>query len=211
VLFICSGCSAVQKTLFLKPIDKSENWDVIKYKSYSRNFFWEIPVDNSWSDHLYYSCDTTSSIVLYFSPAAKCIFIGPPIVPIFPMFLFFHIRTLDVRVLIKTGDFKEIENLSKQFHFYFNDSLNFTEPASMRIMTKYASKGTKNDVHLCSEALTSEYFSIILHFNLEPYKLKNVSIKFDDEFNKQLKSNYKTLSLSKKSRLHYSAMLLDVY
>jgi hypothetical protein len=209
LLLVCSGCSAVEKNLFLKPADKSEDWKMTKYKSYAKNIFWSEQ-DYDWSNHQYYSCDSTTSIVMYFSSSYKSLFIGPPIAPIFPIFPFIHIRGFDVRVIIKAGDFKGIENLSKQFHFYFNDSLNYTLPSSAHIITKSETKGTKNDIRLCNESLTNEYFSINLHFNLEPYKLKKVSIKFADEFNKQLNSKYKTLNLLAKRRLYYWVLLLEV-
>ena len=200
---MCSGCSFVEKNLFLKPLDKSGDWKMIKYRNYTENVFWANK-DFAWGNHQYYSCDSTSSIVIYFSRGFKSLFSGPPLIPILPVFPVTHnTHDFNVRVIIKTRTFKDAENLSNHFHFYFNDPLNFISPTSKRIIEKNDIIVRKNYSHLCNESITNESYSINFYFKLEPYKLKKVTIKFDEEFNKQLNSNYKTLNLLGKSRLHY--------
>jgi len=204
-----SSCSAIDKNLVLKSTT-SDGWKKQKYKKFAKKGFWQDE-DSHWSRYLFYSCDSTSSITLYSHSVERRLFIGPPIVPIFPVFFLgfgdfvgSSTQSFDLRIVIKSSALSKANDLPNQIRFYFNDSTNFTIPSSIRTNAK---SSTINKY--CDEPANGEYLTIVFHFILEPYKLKKLSIKFSDELNKSLNANFKTLNLIKKTKLHYWTLILN--
>jgi len=116
LLLASTGCSSIEKCIYLKPIEKNNNWIVQRNKHYRGSY--------DFVTHYYYSCDSLSSIRVSFTNRVRPILIGPPIIPIFPMFSF-KTETFQISISIKTYNDTDLVALSKGIHIKINDSLSF--------------------------------------------------------------------------------------
>lgn len=217
ILVLCAGCSVIDKSLFLKAIDKNNGWQMVKNKHYTHNFPFKIPWD-PWCSHQYYSCDSNSSLALYFSnlyyqnEGREFVSIGPPFFPIFPLSIidrFSENSIFKVQIMVNTFNYDEIDSLISHITFVFNDTLCLL-PYDTKI-----TKNTKNSDNLydgivCNKSHTNIFYSVSLKFKKSSFSLEKLSIDFGKEFNRQINSNYKKISLVRKNRYSYSPFILKL-
>ena len=196
-MLTATGCSVIEKNLYFKPSDNNASWIVKRNKEY-RTYYGK-------DTHYYYSCESSSSVRISFQNAYKSVLLGPPVLSILPI-PFWKNHTFQISVSIKTSNNTDIVSLSRHLHFYFNDSLNTSVPFD--VVLDNAQKEWNRDFNksICDTlSKTSKFLWILLRFNINPNSVRNITMNFDDEFNKQLNSNYKPLSVLRKNRLHYCA------
>ena len=217
ILVLCAGCSVIDKSLFLKAIDKNNGWQMVKNKHYTHNFPFKIPWD-PWCSHQYYSCDSNSSLALYFSnlyyqnEGREFVSIGPPFFPIFPLSIidrFSENSIFKVQIMVNTFNYDEIDSLISHITFVFNDTLRLL-PYDTKITRSTKNKDNLYNGIVCNKSRTNIFFSVFLKFKKSSFSLKKLSIDFDEEFNHQINSNYKKISLVRRNRYSYSPFILKL-
>ena len=215
LLVLCVGCSVIDKSSFLKATDKNTGWQKVKNRNYTRNFPFKIPWD-PWSSYQYNSCDSSSSLFLYFSnlyyknEGREFVSTGPPFIPIFPLSIidrFSENSIFTVQIKINTFNYDEIDSLLQHINFIFNDTLRLF-PYNTKII-----KNTENIDNLyngivCNKSRTNIYYSVSLKFKKSTFNLKKLSVDFDTEFNHRINSNYKNITFIKKNRYSYCPFLI---
>src|ERR1035437_7436060 len=93
LLLATTGCSCMEKCIYLKPLEKNNNWIIQRNENYKGSY--------DYVTHYYYSCDSLSSISISFANRVRPVMVGPPLIPIFPMFGFKTVQFL-ISISIKT-------------------------------------------------------------------------------------------------------------
>ena len=196
----------------MKATDHPDGWKKLKNKNYTGNFPFSIPWD-PWSCYQYYSCDSSSSLVLYFSnsyysgTAREFVSIGPPFFPLFPLSVFDRIpesSVFTVKMRIGTVKFPDIDSLVHHIHFVFNDTLQIL-PSDIRI-TKGGNISNLTQATGCYIA-ESLYYTVLLKFKKSSSEFRKMSVVFDTEFNLLLNSDHRNIKFIRKVRYSYSPML----
>ena len=196
-LLASSGCSSIEQCIYLKPIEKNNNWIVQRNKHYRGSY--------DYVTHYYFACDSLSSIRVSFTNRVRPILAGPPIIPIFPMWSF-KTETFLISISIKTYNDTDLVTLSKEIHIKINDSLS---SFPYDIILDNSQKKWKEESHksICdNQSKTNNYLRILYRYKVNPDKINNITISFDQAINKKLSSNYKSLNLKRGNRLHYNAL-----
>jgi hypothetical protein len=217
ILVLSAGCSVIDKSLFLKAIDKNNGWKMVKNKNYTHNFPFKIPWD-PWCSHQYYSCDSNSSLALYFSnlyyqnEGREFVSIGPPLFPIFPLSIidrFSEKSIFTVQIMVNTFNYDEIDSLISHITFVFNDTLCLL-PYDIKISRNTKISDNLNGGIVCNKSHTNIFYSVSLKFKKSSFSLKKLSIDFDKVFNRQINSNYKKISFVRRNRYSYSPFTLKL-
>ena len=185
VLFLCIGCSVIDKSSYMKGTDHQNGWQKVKNINYTRNFPFRIPWD-PWSCYQYYSCDSCSSLALDFSnlyysgSPREFVSVGPPFLPLFPLSVFDRIpesSVFTVQLQIGTMNCHDIDSIVHHIHFVFNDTVQ-SFPFDIRI-----TKGTGNISNLynctdCNNTPKSLCYIVRLKFKKSSSKLRTLSVVF---------------------------------
>lgn len=201
LLLANTGCSCLEKCIYLTPIEKDNNWIIQRNADYKGSY--------DYVTHYYYSCDSLSSIRISFTNRVRPIMVGPPLIPIFPMFGFKTVTFL-ISISIKTYNDTDLLTLSKYIHIKINDSLSFFP---YHIILDNTQKKWKEESYksICdNQSKTNNYSRILYRYKGNPDIINNITISFDQAFNKRLRSNYKSLDLKRRNRLHYSAFFVPM-
>ena len=218
--FIC-GCSILEKNLYLKPVENNESWTMVHDKNY-QNYY--VTEDAGISPQYYYACDSISSLQLVFDTKLRPLLVGPPLIPVLPVFpgilfqpsLFQKIQdNFLFELRMKTFNDTEAVLLTEHVHFYFNESLVESYPTFY--FREVQTKETQWDSWLwksnCGDkSKTNNMIRVVGYFKgINPKSIRTIYVKFDNEFNSELHANYKSLKLARKNRLHYFLFILPTH
>lgn len=203
----CTGCSVIEKHVHLKPDKSTKGWQQSKNKNYRFKFSWKT-IHYPWSRQVYHSCDSTSSVGIYFLQCPKVVAIGPPLLPIVPRLRKKEVNgyayeELEVRLVIHTQVSLSIDTLLKGISFFFDDSATPTLPNELTIYDDRPPKYTKKNGYFCAQSNTNNTYIADLKFKIKPYELQHVEIAFDSTFNALINGEYTNLELNKKVRGRY--------
>lgn len=216
LFFLISGCSGIEKSLFMKSIDEKGNWEFEKSKK-NHNFIGFKTSIYHFNKYQYYSCDSNSFVSVSFSNKPNLIFWGPPLIPIFPMAItpyYWKIyrdkSDFTIQINIETNDSIVIDSLLNHIRFFVNDSINSTILLNTKTIKNDLKKGSQLKHLLCNNGNLSASYSAFFKFKKKPDKFKKLKISFDDEFNKKLSSNYQTLILKKRYKIYYRFLYIPL-
>lgn len=194
ILLLCTSCSTIEVYNYYKPVDKQTAWKIEKNKDYTPGY-------NSVT-HTYYSCDSLSSIRMDFTNTIKCVTIGPPLIPFIPGG-FIKSRYFQASISIKTNNYQDLSEISKGIVIKFNDTLEL-KPFYAIIDTKTTPSQIEFHQSICdSYSNTNTIIWLLLRFDINPGDVKNLEVRFDNELNKQLRSNHQTLKMKSKRKWKY--------
>lgn len=197
LLLANTGCSSVEKCIYLRPLKKNNNWIVERNKQYRGYYDYET--------HYYFSRDSLSTIRVSFTNRVRPILIGPPVIPIFPMFSH-KTETFEISIYIRTFNDTDLVSLSKYIQIEINDELSFL-PCDTILTTSPNKHNEESGNSISDKQLkTNKSVRIRFRYKIKPNEINNLTVSFDQGFNKKLKSNFKDLNLQRKNRLHYNAL-----
>lgn len=197
LLIVCAGCSSIEKCIYLKPIETNDNWIVHRNKHY-RGYYDVVT-------HYYFACDSLCSIQVSFTNRVRPILIGPPIIPIFPMFSY-KSETFQISISIKTYNDTDLVSVSRSIHIKINDSLKISPYETILDDSQRPWKEEFHNAICDNQSKTSKFLRIVYRYKLPPQKIKKLTISFDEDCNERFWPNFKPLNLLKKNRLHYNVL-----
>jgi len=195
--------------------ENTSGWSTLKNKSSASHFydtaddsFFYFDEKHILKSYEYYSCDSFNVMSVSCSGYIKPLLSGPPVVPVLPMFLIPYNRgAVNIRVVLKSNDSLDIEDVAKHLRFAFNDSVNYTAP--VKIVAAGKNLVSKN--RLCMGYTTEKYYTILYSFDVKFSKTKKMKIFFEKEFNAALKSNFQPLALKRSSKLSYWMFIIGAF
>jgi len=200
---INTGCSTIVKCAYLKPLDKDNNWIIQRNNKKPSGY---LP----FSTHYYHSCDSISSIRIEFTNLIQSLTFGPPLIPVIPLF-FLKGGNYQISISIKTKNDTDVVAISKYIHIIFNDSLTI-EPYDAILDNSQREWGEEFHKSICdNQSITNKLLWILYRYEIDPNKVKKITVCFDKELNRKLNSNFKDLRLKRKNRLRYYGFLFPTH
>lgn len=209
LLFILfTACSVVENAFYVKNTKRNSGWireRDAKYQAYYRSFH-----TNSYQQN-----NNTDTIIINVTSSPRALFIGPPLIPIFPVF---YIKGFNDGVYsdihITSSKNLDIEQVLQHIRFTFNDTVRYTpEKRNLRknggymedfdCIQQVQATHEKNDFPV-DHKVQKKSITIGLYFTMNPKKIRKIKIEFDDKIISQLSLNPKPLELKKRIHLQYT-------
>jgi hypothetical protein len=198
LIFYLCGCSFIQKSIFFKSDKKEKSWTFVNGKTGFSYYSWG---GAQKAGPYSFSRDSIDSLKIEFGVGLKCISSGPPFLPVVPgknVLFYDQISYCSFKINVNTDIPVNLDSLKMHIHFFINHSTVETTPVfgiDKTLPTKDEKPGKK-----INAAFT---FQIQGTLNVDMKQVKTIFVQFDDEFNQQLKSRFKSITFYEKKRLHY--------
>jgi hypothetical protein len=157
-------------------------------------------------------CDTTGFVAVGLYQNTYSSFIGPVLIPIFPMLLFKRQWPPKYRVFVTVQPLNGIDSLCLvQDHFLvaFNSSEHIVRP---RVVGAYPC--AEEEIPSCYDNTVREHrinscVTLILEFPIHPDSVETIFVKFNEEFTRRTGLPNTTLRLDRYNQLYYKPFLFD--
>jgi hypothetical protein len=207
LVFIASGCSVLENTFCLKNTNKNNGWNRMTDNKY-------VPYYSFYSN-LYAQSNNIDTISVGISSNSRMLFLGPPLIPFFPVFYTKGFNDgIYLTLNIKSNKYNDIDHLLKYIRFTFNDSLNLIpekkylwkdgDYIDCQDCTQQTQKTHKNENAYIENTFHHKSIKVGLHFNINSRNVRKILIVFDDKLSNQLELKAKSLELKRKCHLHYT-------
>jgi hypothetical protein len=210
LVLIVSGCSVLENTFCLKNTKKNDGWNRMPDNQYVSYY--------SFYSNLYAQINNMDTISVGVSSNSRMLFLGPPLLPFFPVFYTKGFNDgIYLTLNIRSNKYDDIDNLLKYTRFTLNDSLNLIpekkylwkdgDYIECQDCTLQTQRTRKNENVYIENPFAHKSIRVGLHFNINSRNVRKLLIVFDDKLSNQLELRVKSLELKRKYHLHYTPFI----
>ena len=209
------GCSAIQKNTFFKKDKKEHSWTFVNGRTYSPYYVFDgyTEPERPYS----FSCDSIVSLEIEFCIRSKCIASGPLLIPFVPgknVLFNDEQNPCSFEININTDLTINLDSLKRHIHFFVNyNNVEINAVFGVDKTFQIKDESLKKKLHKKYQRIIKAGFIYQIKgtLNLDTDLTNMIFVQFDNEFNRQLKSDFKPIKFYKKMRLHYFPFILPTH